>query len=175
MSRSRYSLIILRKTITAKTTLYRNRQNESMLIWRLSCWRKSLARYSAIFLQNNRLKTAYRRAISVSARANAPSLWISPWPPLSLPSFLSSIRTLSYLVYVYPSHSRHPLLIRPPWSLKLRTRPFERTFFLVGVTRGAKLIDRTKNTILQCFVPFQTPNSVAEKRRDLNPKYFLFF
>lgn len=51
---------------------------------------------SAILSQNNRLKTAYRRAISVTARAKltrvrAPSLRISPWPPLSLPSFLSSV------------------------------------------------------------------------------------
>lgn len=75
---------------------------------------KRSARYSAILSRNNRLEAAYRRGYIGEQTCKSSELNLSPWPPLSLPSFLPFFRSyLSYLDYVYPSRSRHPLLIRP--------------------------------------------------------------
>lgn len=118
MSRSRYSLIILRKTTMARMTLYRNRQKESMLVWWLSCWRKGSAQYSPILSRNNRQE---RRLIDALYRGtNVQELQVLD---LSLaffvPSFLSFFlpsAILLYLVYGLP------VSLAPPgidsWELK---------------------------------------------------------
>lgn len=112
MSRSRYSLIILRKTTTARTTLHRNRQSESMLVWRLSYWRKWLGPIlSAILSQNNRLKTAYRRRCigergEQTCESFKSNLSLASFVPSFLPSFLPSAILLSGL--------RLPVSLAPP-------------------------------------------------------------